>query len=139
MRSIDLNFVARRDKSLPFPNLAFDEMEGYAGFYVRPQEEEFIWREKIHDARRGVIFISTNYPEIIASTIAHEWRHHWQFFNGFQMDGTSWNSPADYDAAIVEYFTKSKSEADALRFQIRTVGWEKDDQWKEILEGRFVF
>jgi hypothetical protein len=139
MRSIELSWIARFDKSLPLPAIVFGSDDNFSGLYYPPHKSDELIGDGYHDRSNGIIFISTNFWWETAQNIAHEWRHHWQVFHGWNITPSFyWNSPSNYDAAIVAYFTKSTSEADALRFQTRHAGC--CDYWKSLLSPTgFVF
>jgi hypothetical protein len=135
MRSIELSWLARRDKWVPLPELVFtnDGNALYTGAYYRPQN----WTLKINNkeicAKRGIIIINCEvYKFSVEATLAHEWRHHWQWFNGMipetPIDTSSlcWSDLDNWKKSIKTYF-KQPHEMDALRFECFLV---KDDQSK---------
>jgi hypothetical protein len=90
------------------------------GMCFFPRKEVFV-DGRYYDARNGLLMIS----EVAhAGTLAHEYRHHWQWFAGYRKyDGASFECPvggdyATYRAAIVRYFAKSRYEWDALLYEI---------------------
>lgn len=130
LKSLELNWIRKQDKSLVIPEVIFFPLKSYGGQYMRPQYNEVYDDEgHPHDMKFGAIIISSLFPDNVAGTIAHEWRHHWQTFNGWKYDGIGWHSKSNYYKEIYNYFTKSKSEMDALKFEHRHVGcfepWEK--------------
>lgn len=120
MKSLELNWIRNEDKSLVIPEVIFQELESSAGQYMDPQPYEIYDMDgHPHDMNFGVIIINLNYTEEFESTLAHEWRHHWQLFHGFEYDGIDKYKNNDYDKYIINYFTKSKAEMDALRFEVK--------------------
>ncbi len=126
--SLELGWLARRDKLLPVPEVLFSH-DGTcfsggrcSGCYYRPERKEYLFGDVYVPFDRGAILVSTKDPEEIASTLAHEWRHHWQLHHGllpgklsFNMNRfDDWNT---YDAAIRDYFHSQAHEMDALMFQ----------------------
>lgn len=91
---------------------------------------------------KGLIFVNTDNEERIASTIAHELRHHWQQFN-FVKDSISsgifygkYFHRVEYNEFIKMYFTKFKTEEDALRFEFKVAKEDINEYWlKGLLNG----
>jgi len=85
----------------------------------------------------GVIVVGNEFEDDVkAGIIAHEWRHHMQYYRGVKYDEPhckSYEADGDeYDKVARKYFGTSASEMDALRFQYKHVGflgkykpWEK--------------
>ena len=142
MRSVELNFVRNQDKSLILPELVFYEANGGNGQYYSPQKQEVQIGDKYYQLDSGLIQISPENPETFAATLAHEWRHHWQWLHGmgkFFVDSGGWikhsNRFSSYDRALREYFFGCPMEMDALRFQRRkgVVDWYMLDAMKDDL------
>ena len=123
MKSLELNWIRKKcDKTLVMPEVMFHELD-YGGLYIDPEDCEYYDMDghPIH-AGNGLIIVDTTYPEDVESTISHEWRHHWQLFNGFKYDGIGWEDGLDgddYDIRLKKYFTHSRAEMDALKFQYK--------------------
>jgi hypothetical protein len=137
MKSLELNWVRNEDKSLVLPEVHFSDIDNVGGYYIPASDGEVLIDDRYYDKRNGVIVISSQYPDDIPSVLAHEWRHHWQHFQGWKYDGIGWDSPVNYDAAIYDYFTQSYSEFDAFRFQCKKAKSETDDIWLDILNLTF--
>ena len=137
LRSLELSWLGSDVKGYSLPALVFSARRDVGGCYYHPERAEVLLDETHHDLTRGLIVISSVWPELIPSSIAHEWRHHWQFLNGWQYDGKAWNwdrvNQANYDAAIVSFFTQSRSERDALRFERRKSQNDSNEQWISLL------
>jgi len=135
MKSLELNWIRKKcDKTLVMPEVMFLEID-YAGMYIHPEECEYYDTDG-HPfyAGNGLIIVDTRYPEDVESTIAHEWRHHWQLFNGFKLEASDWDveiDDNDYNDHLIKYFTSSKFEMDALRFQYKYSFI--DPSWEELL------
>jgi hypothetical protein len=137
IKSLELNWIRNEDKSLVLPTVVFAPLSSYSGYYVSPRAGEREIEGGFYDLHFGLIVVSTLNPENVAATLAHEWRHHWQACNGWVYDGIGWHSqsPANYDRAIKEYFTRSRCEFDALRFEWRKARCEVNEYWRGILSN----
>lgn len=135
MRSIDLGFLQRIDKALILPRLAFDPSCESAGAYYSPQRGE-VFLGAWHPLDSGVIVCSEKFGDAnVAATLAHEWRHHWQFCRGIRFDNQPWIGADDYDSELRNFFAESATERDALRFEMRIAPCGNHEPWREILEG----
>jgi hypothetical protein len=90
------------------------------GAFVSPRAEIEI-DGRCYDASKGIIYISANACD---GTLAHEFRHHWQYWCGLKYDGEPFGAQQacsydDYRVAIVRYFTVSYSESDALLYELK--------------------
>lgn len=125
--SLELRWLMRRHKDLTVPRVYIGPLEGYAGFYIAPEEteEEFPDGTTI-DCRRGIIASAPQPAGMrLESTLAHEFRHHWQQFNLREpYDWPKLTPGADHKQEMVEYFTTSRMEEDALLFECK---WAPDD------------
>jgi hypothetical protein len=134
--SLELNWIRRQDKGLLLPAVVFADLENCGGYYVKPRRRETFIDGRYCDLERGLIAISTRWPDFQASTLAHEWRHHWQAEHGFSME-ESWGFDADWDAdydqQLRRFFRTQAIERDALAFQCRHAFNQKCDQTLEIL------
>ena len=128
--SLELNWLSRHDKDLPIPAVIwspsgtdFHDVR-CRGCYYRPLRQEFLVGERFEPFHNGAIIVSGQEPDLIAGTLAHEWRHHWQYFRGMLPDKVTFDmnlfdDPDSYDDAIKMYFESQKHEMDALLFQYR--------------------
>lgn len=141
-RSLELNWLRRHDRSLVVPEVLFlpqpetNTGKSCGGFYAKPENQEWFIGGQFVDGRFGVIVIGTDDPELIPGAIAHEWRHHWQLFNGMPLDSARQYEGCfagrTYEAGIKNYFTHFKSERDALIFQSRVADDWCADYWREL-------
>lgn len=117
--SLALRWCANLDKTIPMPKIIYaDTVRGYSGCFVHPMKAEILF-EGVHvDARRGVIIVSPE-TEHEANTLAHEFRHLWQYWRGWANDCIPWPNFPDYKTNIIQYFTLSKIEMDALLWSQR--------------------
>ena len=139
-KSIELNWIRRRvDKSIPIPEVVFFPLEDAAGRYYPSVlgNEIYDIDGHPHSLKYGVIVISTFWEDEIESTIAHEWRHHWQWFHGIEFEINKFKDETlGYDKALKEYFITSKTELDALRFEHKYAG--VSEYHKELLKDLLV-
>jgi hypothetical protein len=114
-RSLEINWLKRFDRSLVVPEVAFSDLTDCGGYYVRPGKYEWPLDGKFIDCRFGLIVVGFGWSA--ESTIAHEWRHHWQVHNGWTLDHQRFDHTVKWEDAIRKYFRESRSEMDALRFE----------------------
>jgi hypothetical protein len=130
MKSLELNWIRKKvDKSIPIPEVVFHPLDGCAGKYYHPEKYELYDLDgKPYLMRYGVIVVNPE-CELVQTTIAHEWRHHWQYYNGIEFEISPRVDNEDYDKSLLKYFTGSKTEFDAIRFECKYTGifpeWEK--------------
>ena len=135
MKSLHLNWIRNIDKSLVMPNVIFPSTLKVGGWYSSPEEGQEYIDGCYYDKCFGIIAVDGNLPEKDhAGVIAHEWRHHWQICHGWKFDGMGEQNlfhlidSVGYDTAILKFFSKSKAEMDALKFQYKYSGvyesWE---------------
>jgi hypothetical protein len=85
---------------------------------------------KSHDLIFGAILVNPEYCDGIERILAHEWRHHWQYFHGWKYDGKNLLFGDDWTSdTAFNYFTNSKSEVDAMRFEEMYAGIH--EYWKK--------
>lgn len=134
MRSIELHWLSKRDRTLPLPNLIYTKTF-VGGYYCRPDPTREVYDDDgiPHDCRNGLIVISTEFEGDVA-TLAHEWRHHYQFYHGIELNSIGWiNDDRSYKEKIIEYFLSSTSEMDAFRFQLSLAPPVEIEEWVEWL------
>jgi hypothetical protein len=133
MKSLELNWIRNVDKSLVIPEVVFSYDNKISGRYYDPSKDEIEIDGSYYDLDFGLIEISV-YSSDIESTLAHEWRHHWQVCNGWNTDYIfKWplNCCYEYDKCIFKYFTENKHELDALKFEYKHS--RIYDYWEELL------
>ena len=134
MKNLELNWIRKFDKTLVMPEVMFYPMDGCSGRYYYPRKDKEIFDEdgRGYWMRYGVIAINPEVNCDYAGTIAHEWRHHWQCFNGIPFELSKRPDECeDYNEGLRRYFTSSKTELDAVRFEHKHAGvWE---EWEEPL------
>jgi len=91
-------------KNVTLPKVVIEESIGqnYGGYYIRET--------------KCIVAVES---EAIATTIAHEYKHHLQYTGGTLQEPTDWNKLSDigYNKAIRSYFRNNRSEMEALIFQ----------------------
>jgi hypothetical protein len=127
MKSLELNWIRKRvDKTIPLPEVVY--LPDIAGRYYSPdkQNELYDFGGKPYSMKYGVIVINSKLDnDAQRLNIAHEWRHHWQKYNGFPFSTPKYSSHQvsnNYKLAR-QYFLTSISELDALRFSYKYVGF----------------
>ena len=129
-KSFELNWVRLKcDKSIPMPEVVFYSLDDCAGKYYHPENHELYDVDgKPYHMRYGVIVVDPDTP-LIHTTIAHEWRHHWQYYHGIEFEISSIVDNESYNESLLQYVTGSKTELDAIRFEYKYAGtypeWEK--------------
>lgn len=118
--SLHLNWVSRKSKQTITPKVAYIEgHEEYGGFYVEPSYYPYIYEGIEIPCEKGIIFAVDD--DTCRATIAHEWRHHWQKLNGWDLNYSKYNyvfsDPDIYDREIIRFFTDNDFEMDALMFE----------------------
>lgn len=80
---MSLEWLTKEHKSIPKPKVVMEYYHKYGGFYVPPDRKEYWIGDKVYYPREtnGLIFVNGKYgdSQSIASTLAHEYRHHHQF------------------------------------------------------------
>lgn len=121
----ELNWIRRKAKDLPVPAIVLchvtDDYPGAAACCWAAENDEYCIGGEWIDFRKGAILIDPRHLTnrfTFEATLAHEWRHHWQNYNiagryifPVQTPGLS------HKASMVEYFTTSPHEFDALTFE----------------------
>ena len=148
---LELRTIARGD-SLPLPKIINATWMDYAfGVYYEPEEEDLILclpsgEEVINE--NGVIIISINDNLInhyddwynYEAILAHEYRHHWQIFNGVPSKTINKNITINMNSVLlldgvhtsdknlinqkIEYYNQQSDpkEIDAMLFEIKHSG-----------------
>lgn len=127
-----MNCVAKHDKSLLFPLVVLSSTNEVGGGYFEPGKYEVEIDGVFHDAWKGIIHVSSSWPDSIGSTIFHEWRHHWQRFNWGPFPFWPWSPSDDYEQSIRDYF-KVRHELDALLFEYKFARNDTNDYWMDLI------
>jgi hypothetical protein len=130
--SLELNWLPNSvRKGLPTPDVIVTDNEDCGGRYWRQGNYE-------HDLlgfaprRRAVIELACIADE---STLAHEYRHHWQTHKLGTLDSVRWVLGPSYRDSIVRYFRSSRTEMDALLFQVKHASTDLGLEWLEWLRA----
>lgn len=127
MKSLATNWIRRKtDKTLPIPEYLEWPLTQAGGLYYPPNSDSEIFTLKGRplSMRYGVIVVGINLEDDVKSSIiAHEWRHHMQHYKGLKYEIPAKVKGKSYNQSAKQYFTSSKSEMDALRFQYKHVGF----------------
>ena len=135
IRSLWFTWLRKEDKSLSLPDIVFADEPNRSGCYYHPDRNPVFIGANEYCPRRGLIVvgIESNDDEQIANTIAHEWRHHWQFHNMKHTPYASFDSSIPYQAAIRNFFRSDHKEMDALIFSHKIAPCETTEIWLEYL------
>lgn len=142
---LEVSWLSRIDKQLPTPDIIYtDEIDG-GGHYVHPTDC-YGWVEDILiPPHPGTIIIHVDHDYAsVESIMAHEWRHHWQMYNGLlNGDGSNWPG-VDYEGLTYEeqwvlyektlawYFMSRWVEMDALRHELKLAPCD-NNEWEASL------
>ena len=96
-RSLEVNWLRRFDRSLVVPEVVYtptptSDGSEVGGYYVHPGKYEWMIDGKYYDGAFGILVVGTMYGDDAVSTLAHEWRHHWQLHNGMTFDHMPWTN-----------------------------------------------
>jgi hypothetical protein len=133
----DLYWLSRRGKSLSLPGIVFTEsLDDCGGYYHPPEKSERMIDGRFFDLSKGLIVCKEYFDiEGVASTIAHEWRHHWQAHAfGINERPMRFDFEIGYDLAIKKYF-QDRYELDALLFSHRFAPSETTYYWMEKIHA----
>jgi hypothetical protein len=126
------------DKQLPTPTLIYAKLNGAGGLYIHPSKKPILIRGEYIEPSKGTIIVgigAVGYDCLdIESTLAHEWRHHWQWWNGYRTNNIRWVYSGNYEEDIVRYFSNSPNELDALRFEVQQTNSEYSKWWLSLLQ-----
>jgi hypothetical protein len=108
-------------KWLPAPTIVVaTELTNADGFYAPPPLGDVFDHGGCFEKAKGtglIVLAACANEEVLA----HEFRHHWQWHCGVPFDHVPFNPDKDYREAVVEFFLKSYTESDALRYELKKV------------------
>ena len=120
---IGINWLHHITRHLPTPiviELQANE-ESSGGFYSPPRDEEYEYQGVVVPASRSGVIVAYHFAHAdwdTAAVLAHEWRRHWQYWHGINFVLSPLREGKEsYEKHIVEYFSRSRTEEDALRFE----------------------
>lgn len=135
--SLELNWLPNSiRKDLILPQIRYVSNSGGGGAYYRVQDWDNDWGDL---TKRPLIEIDISWFDLgineIASTIAHEFRHHWQLYKYGRPPKWPWKPSEDYKEDIIKYYIGAWHEMDALCYEVKHAPSETNLEWKEwILE-----
>jgi hypothetical protein len=118
--SLYTRWLSRSMPHIPQPDVVLVGLSTeFAGFYLRPGLEVGEFR----GGSRGLIALADCYGAPAhheAAIVAHEWRHHWQHWSGFDVTPRrGFNPDAPYEGEIAHWLAANPRERDAVRFESR--------------------
>lgn len=128
-----LHWLAKSDKYILLPPVIFANIPD-GGFFRFPRKEEVLIGDKYYPGDRGLIIICEANSDKIEASLAHEWRHLWQYYQyGEPKIVAQWNfkSRLSYKEQIIKYFTSDLREYDALLFELEKAPDDTARQWFE--------
>lgn len=135
--SLELNWLPNSiKKDLVLPQIYYVEGLNCGGAYHRIGDSNQEWGDLTY---RPIIEINTNWEEegysSFASTLAHEYRHHWQLYKyGKHPVWPLSNKGKTYKQMIVDYFKGAWHEMDALQYELKLAPNNVNLEWKEWLQ-----
>jgi len=127
--SLELNWLPK-PKQMSIPDIYIVDNYDYSGCYYKPQRNEAILDDRCVSLENGLIVIKR---DTSPSTIAHEFRHHLQYMNGINSEIQEWDFNKPFKDAIIEYYTNSFSEMDALLYECKYYPDDDNMEWFEWL------
>ena len=127
--SLELNWLPK-PKQLSIPDICIVDDYDYSGCYYHPQWNEAVLDDKCVSLENGLIVIRI---DTSPSTIAHEFRHHLQYMRGFDFGVQEWDFNKPFKDAIIEYYSESFTEMDALLFECKHYPDDDNMEWIEWL------
>ena len=123
MIPLALNRLLLKFKQVVIPTLIFGENRNdCGGYYLEPKPREWLIGERFFDGKNGICIVTTAAQDDLA-VAAHEFAHHLQFLRGVRYDGKTidlakeFTDPSTYEQKVAAFFTQSKCEEHALRFE----------------------
>ena len=116
-RALSLNYFRKTNKGISLPLVASEKLN-VGGCYYHPYKGECLVGNQYYSLDNGLIVLP---PDSDDGVLSHEWRHHWQYMNGYNLQNTDilWHSlKGSYKEKIIKYFLGDKSEMDALIFSL---------------------
>ncbi len=127
MISSDLNWLPTSIlKDLPPIKVVYEPYkdQNYGGYYI-PGFNEM------------VVVVGEEYEDLVASTIAHELKHHIQYCNGFSFEHSkNFSIEQSYEESINVYFSTQPLEYEALLFEYKHSKNWLNDWWLKKLVHR---
>ena len=134
--SLEFNWLPNSiRKGLSTPRVVLSNRIDCGGFYCNKTPERYIHPWLGMDVSEAPVVAVTELAGSVAASLAHEYRHHWQWNNfGHRMRPSVWDSQnQDYKASIVRYFRTYWWEMDALKFELKHAPNDVSRLWWEWL------
>ena len=129
-----LRTIARPDKQISLPPVVVVESFHMGGMYCAPTNREILLEGRYHSLVEGLILLVAVPGGDLDANLAHEYRHHWQWMNGWKFDGVEYSdSKQSYKRNVIRYFMGSRSEMDAHLFSLPYIRKDYPLQWQEWL------
>lgn len=111
-------WLTRKLRQLPAARVVFADID-MGGVYFSPWDKpQFDYGLEVPPSNGTIVvstrFIGDDFTE--AAVLAHEFRHHWQVWNGWDLSGGYNIGGGDWDDEMRRYFSVPH-EFDALRFE----------------------
>ena len=138
MRSLETRWL-KLEKWITVPEIVVlpnhKDQEYQACFYW-PEDNRLLVEDGCdYDMRDGLIIIhATSLDDELPECIAHEMRHVWQYYRGWRYDGNtkiSFSDETKKKQNIIQYFTTSISEMDALQYSLLKAPSQSACEWYE--------
>jgi len=136
LNSLELRWIHKQAKDLPYPDVLYvPKLKNKSGCFYHPNtKRELLVGNRIYDLTKGLILISEEYDSNeLANTIAHEWRHYWQFCRTGKIHGIPFNNKIPYQKAIKQFF-EYPIEKDALLFSHKFAPSPMSDYWMGLIK-----
>jgi hypothetical protein len=136
IKSLEFRWIGKKAKDLILPSVLFvPRISWCSAYFCLPENSERLINGRYYDLSKGLIVIGEhNDSNETANTIAHEWRHCWQFFNvkGAFKIIQKFNYKISYKKAIVKFF-KNPNEFDALLFSHKFAPSPVSENWLDMI------
>ena len=133
--SLETGWLHKYLPALPQPVVVYGPSRPDAeAVYYRPWRGEVEVLGRFFPGDRGIILLAE--PECVANTLAHEYRHHWQWHFGLRGVSTKFDPDVEYWAEIKRYFNDSALERDALFFSHQVSPSWASELWIAHLRGQ---
>jgi len=130
--SLELNWLPNSiKKGLILPQIFFVQNSGVGGGYYRVKNFDNDWGNL---TKRPIIVIDIHSEtNDLDSTIAHEFRHHWQLYTYGNWISPRWKIENSYKKSIIKFYSSCPYERDALQFETKLAPNDTNLEWKEWL------
>jgi hypothetical protein len=135
LNSLELRWIHKKAKDLLYPDVLYvPKLENKSGCFYHPnKKQELLVGNRIYDLSKGLILISeSDDSRELPNTIAHEWRHYWQFCKMGKIKGIPFDNKIPYQKAIKKFFEYS-IERDALLFSHKFAPSPLSDYWMGLI------